>query len=109
MARLRVAAEDAPDVRLARRGALVWLSGDEISRMTALWVQMDACSSFVEQRPVRHEAYRLSHHAWDFTGPVSELLELWAEERRWAACCAWAKEAPGRSALAFGPFTQRRP
>ena len=108
MARLRTTADEDPDARLARRGPNVWLSADEIERLSELWVQIEECATWADQQALRKSAYRMFHAAWSHSGTVDELLELWAEERRWSACCAWAKEGRGRSALEFTPFTQHR-
>jgi len=107
VARLRIAADEDPNAQLTRRGAALWLSAEEIDRMTRLWEEVERSAAWVEQSPFRRTAYGLFYGAWDFNGPVAELLELWAEERRWSACCAWAKESSGRSVLEFGPFLPR--
>lgn len=104
MARLRDArTSSTPPSRLNERGPDAWLTADNIDAMLELRRAALELDGFARWK-VRRRQYDLFHGAWGFAGTDDELLAYWAEERRYDACRAWVRAAPGRSIEPFEPF-----
>ena len=108
MATLKAAAvTERPEAKLLDRDPRAWLTSAEIDTMRKLLNEIEAEPQVFVAWALRKQAYALFAGSWFFSGPFDALLSQWSEERRCAACVAWARQGDGRSLRQFGPFETR--